>query len=89
MRNTVWRYVVGLWACCFVSYGQQAVGLPAVAPAAVTAGVPTTVRVSALISRFGTAAVIPASVNLLRTDASGNALAVAGVLNDSGKDGDS
>lgn len=62
------------------------IGMPVSGPRAITAGVPTVVTVSALITNGNAGAVIPESVNLLQIDASGNVLENLGPLNNSAGD---
>ena len=64
------------------------IGMPVSGPRAITAGVPTVVTVSALITNGNAGAEIPENVSLLQVDASGGVLANLGPLNDTGINGD-
>jgi hypothetical protein len=64
------------------------VGAPVAGPSALSAGTSTTVRISSFITSGSGPAVLPNGVNLLQVDAKGNVLAILGVLNDNGVNGD-
>ncbi len=67
---------------------QTAVVPPSVRPAAITAGIPTNIIVSALVTSAGPQ-VIANGVNVLQVDQNGANAKVIGTLNDSGLNGDS
>lgn len=65
--------------------GAIDVFLPTINPGAITAGVSTTVTISAMIS---SSTLIPSSVNIVEVDESGCKIGILGVLNDAGINGD-
>ena len=84
------RLIDSIFSMLFFTSGllaQVTVGPPSLRPAALTAEVPTTVVVTALVASAGKA-IITNSVNILQVDQSGNNGHVLGTLNDSGINGD-
>ena len=65
--------------------GTIDVFLPTINPGAITAGVSTTVTISAKIS---SSTLIPSCVNVVEVDESGRKIGILGALNDAGIDGD-
>jgi len=64
------------------------VGAPVFSASAITVGTSTVVRVSSLITSGTGPAVMANGVNLLQVDGNGKVVAILGVLNDSGVNGD-
>ncbi|MEF8770614.1 RHS repeat-associated core domain-containing protein [Candidatus Accumulibacter contiguus] len=77
--------LAGLLLAGFPASAAPSIGSVQITPDAITAGAPTTVRVTAVIAD---PTLIPATVNLQRVNEAGAAVAVLGSLHDDGRNGD-
>jgi RHS repeat-associated protein len=77
--------LAGLLLAGFPASAAPSIGSVQITPDAIAAGVPTTVRVTAVIAD---PTLLPATVNLQRVNEAGAAVAVLGSLHDDGRNGD-
>jgi hypothetical protein len=77
--------LAGVLLAGFPAWATPSIGSVQITPNSITAGAPTTVRVTAVIAD---PTLIPATVNLQRVNDSGAAVAVLGSLHDDGLNGD-